>query len=172
MEQYSANEVIEQTFAARGYPVVDRAESLNREVAIFKRTHHLPCLRRSSVHKTGQEGTTQSVSNTGSCMFTKQILRHHGLLLSVGPCILPMADEEAHVFQKGSPFLETRIIGASARIGCNLTPWPRPYAHVLCSSSAVLRSISDHSTLRGTNSFQAAVAMQTTGLYCSTIFCY
>jgi hypothetical protein len=107
MEQLGAHEVVQQAFAPCSNPVVDRAENLHRKVAIFKGTDNLSRLRGPSVHKARQEGVVYSVSSTCTGVLTEQILRDYGVLLSVYASILPVADEEAHIVQKGSPLLQT-----------------------------------------------------------------
>jgi hypothetical protein len=69
-------------------------------------------------------------------VFTEQILCHHGVLLSVCTYILPVANEEAHVFQKGSPLLETRVVGTCNRASFQSMSWSQLCRHTGRSSAA------------------------------------
>jgi hypothetical protein len=55
IQQLVTDEVVEQTFASRGDPIIDRTDDFHREMAILKFPYNLPCVRRSSVDETRDE---------------------------------------------------------------------------------------------------------------------
>jgi len=62
---------------------------------------------------------------------------------SIHAALLPVADEEAHIFKKGSTLLKTRVVGTWCRVGGDLASSLSAYGHVLRSSRVATPSTRD-----------------------------